>query len=255
MEYSDEVRRHKRYMGLLTKVAQEVLRAGKEMPIITLLEFQDRIISMKYNKTNEHRNGIHHGEYLSFKNLPTEFLEKHKDEITLYVNVEPCIMCDGMIKLAGVNKVVFSCENDRFGSSLLPAKIKNDSKLKCIPFIYRKEAIVTLRQFYLQENKNAPKTRRKEGRSLDLETFPALNWSAYFPTFDEFYKTMFNTSKTDEAVAMDIYTNNKDLEPLDPLMIKPDENENFEATILENCKTFWDEWREPKKAKTTVDDL
>ena len=249
MEYSEEFLKHKHFMCLLTKAAHEVLREGKEMPIITLLEFQGKIISFKYNKTNEHKNGIHHGEYLSFKDLPLDFLEKHKNDITLYVNVEPCIMCDGMIKLVGLKRVVFSCENDRFGSSLLPAKVRESSTCELIPFIYRKEAVVTLRQFYLQENKNAPKTRRKEGRALDLETFPALNWSAYFKDFDEFYEAIFDSTKMDMAVAQDIYNNNKDLEPLDLQLIQPTEDESIKEGILEEAKSFWESWREPKKTK------
>lgn len=248
MEYSSSFLKHRSFMRLLTLVAQEILKDGREMPIVTFLVFQDRIISLKYNKTNEDKNGIHHGEYLSFKDLPAGFLEKHKEDITLYVNVEPCIMCDGMIKLVGLKNVVFSCENERFGSSLLPDPIKNTNKPAIIPFIYRKEAVVTLRQFYLQENKNAPKTRRKEGRSLDIEAFPAIKWSSYFTDFDGFYSTIFDSEKMDKAVAENIYTRNLDLEPLDPTLIQPI-NEPLIESIIDDIKVFWEDWREPKRSK------
>jgi len=36
---------------------------------------------------------------------------------TLYVTVEPCIMCAYAINLAGVERVVFGCENDKFGGT------------------------------------------------------------------------------------------------------------------------------------------
>ncbi|CAI8505235.1 unnamed protein product [Hanseniaspora opuntiae] len=248
MEYSESFLKHKSFMRLLTLVAQEILKEGKEMPIVTLLVFQDKIISLKYNKTNEDKNGIHHGEYLSFKDLPDGFLEKHKEDITLYVNVEPCIMCDGMIKLVGLKNVVFSCENERFGSSLLPESVKNTNKVAMIPFIYRKEAIVTLRQFYLQENKNAPKTRRKEGRSLDIETFPSIQWSSYFKDFDNFYRTIFDTKNMDRLLAEKIYNNNSDLETLDSTLIHP-VNEPLVQGIIDDIKAFWEAWREPKRNK------
>lgn len=238
-------------MRILTLVAQEILKDGKEMPIVTFLVFQDKIISLKYNKTNENKNGIHHGEYLSFKDLPIGFLEKHKEDITLYVNVEPCIMCDGMIKLVGLNNVVFSCENERFGSSLLPNLVKNTNKIAMIPFIYRKEAIVTLRQFYLQENKNAPKTRRKEGRTLDFETFPNIKWSSYFTDFDDFYRTIFDTEYMDTVLAEKIYYNNLDLEPLDLKLIQPNSEPLIEG-IINDINNFWEAWREPKRNKISI---
>lgn len=144
--YSETMLMHKKVMLVLTDIAQEVLISGKEMPIITLLTFQNKIISINYNKTNENKNGIHHGEYLSFKNLPIDFLEKHIEDVTLYVNVEPCIMCESMIQQMGLKKVVFSCENERFGASLLPKNALQPDRLQIIPYILRKEAIVTLRQ-------------------------------------------------------------------------------------------------------------
>lgn len=242
-------------MLLLTKISQEVLIAGKEMPIISLLFFENTIISINFNKTNENKNGIHHGEYLIFKSLPVDFVEKHIQDVTLYVNVEPCIMCESMIQQMGVKKVVFSCENERFGASLLPENAKHTEKLKVIPFIFRKEAVITLRQFYLQENKNAPKTRRKEGRLLDFKTFPKMNWSVYFPSFDLFYSTYFKEGKEYLNKAKTIYNNNLDLEELNMDLITLKVNENSEAIepILETtqlqAKDFWEEWKEPKKRK------
>ena len=38
-------------------------------------------------------------------------------ECTLYVTVEPCIMCAYALKLSGIRKVVFGCENDKFGGN------------------------------------------------------------------------------------------------------------------------------------------
>ena len=255
--YSASFSKHVNIMMILTKIAQEVLISGKEMPIITLLTYKDNIISITYNKTNENKNGIHHGEYLAFKSLPIEFVKNHIADVTLYVNVEPCIMCESMIQQMGVKKVVFSCENDRFGASLLPQRVKSKDTLQLIPYIFRKEAIITLRQFYLQENKNAPKKRRKEGRALDLKTFPDLKWNSYFSTFDTFYKTIFDTKTISVEEAEKIYEENLDLEQLNMDLIKLKANEDDEITenqiVLESVesqvKQFWNDWKETKKRK------
>jgi tRNA(Arg) A34 adenosine deaminase TadA len=36
-------------------------------------------------------------------------------ETTLYVTVEPCIMCASALRQMGIARVYFGCENDRFG--------------------------------------------------------------------------------------------------------------------------------------------
>ncbi|XBW35633.1 hypothetical protein QEN19_001207 [Hanseniaspora menglaensis] len=257
--YSQSFLKHKQVMMTLTEIAQEVLIAGQEMPIITLLTFKDEIIALNYNKTNENKNGIHHGEYLTFRSLPAEFIEKHIEEVTLYVNVEPCIMCESMIQQMGVKQVVFGCENERFGASLLPDKTNHANNLQMIPYILRKESIITLRQFYLQENKNAPKTRRKEGRLLDLNEFPSLHWKSYFTCFEKFASVVFDSKKIQLEDAKKIYFNDLDLEEIqmDLIKLKSSDAEYKESkNLLDKIETqvieFWLSWKEPKKRKSIV---
>ena len=38
-------------------------------------------------------------------------------ESTLYVTVEPCIMCAYALNLVKIKRVVFGCENDKFGGN------------------------------------------------------------------------------------------------------------------------------------------
>jgi tRNA-specific adenosine deaminase 2 len=38
-------------------------------------------------------------------------------DCTLYVTVEPCIMCAYALNIAGIKHVVFGCENDKFGGN------------------------------------------------------------------------------------------------------------------------------------------
>jgi len=71
----------------------------------------------------------------------------------------------------------------------------------------------------------------------------------YFKDFDKFYEAIFDSTKMDMAVAQDIYNNNKDLEPLDLQLIQPTEDESIKEGILEEAKSFWESWREPKKTK------
>lgn len=101
---------------------------------------------------------------------------------TLYVTVEPCIMCASALYMLGVKHVVFGCKNDKFGgcgSILHINEHKTGTNIgatyTCQSGLYEMEAIEVLRQFYLQENPLAPKPQRKKRRTTTTTTTTTAN--------------------------------------------------------------------------------
>ena len=95
--------------------------------------------------------------------------------ITLYVTVEPCVMCASALRQIGIGRVIYGCGNDRFGGcgSVINVNSSCVSPLDVLlcpnppremldthpPFVaeggfYREEAIMLLRRFYMSENQN-----------------------------------------------------------------------------------------------------
>jgi len=99
-------------------------------------------------------------------------------ETTLYVTVEPCIMCASALRQMGIKEVFFGCENDRFGgcgSVLGVNRALDHPKHPTYPAtsgFCREEAILLLRRFYMTENTNAPAPRSKVNRVLKTEIVP-----------------------------------------------------------------------------------
>jgi tRNA(Arg) A34 adenosine deaminase TadA len=94
-------------------------------------------------------------------------------ECTLYVTVEPCVMCASLLRQFQVKEVFFGAANDRFGGT---GGVFNIHSCKSMDQPYpvsggwlRKEAILLLRRFYVQENGRAPVPRGKKGRVLKVE--------------------------------------------------------------------------------------
>ena len=87
-------------------------------------------------------------------------MAKHPQSILrstdLYVTVEPCIMCASALRQYGIRAVYFGCLNDRFGGCGGVMSIHQDESVdKGFPVfggLYREEAIMLLRRFYVQEN-------------------------------------------------------------------------------------------------------
>lgn len=52
---------------------------------------------------------------LSDETLTPHAVEYPLKDTTLYVTVEPCIMCASALRQVGIKEVYFGCGNDRFG--------------------------------------------------------------------------------------------------------------------------------------------
>jgi tRNA-specific adenosine deaminase 2 len=110
----------------------------------------------------------------------TEILQAHPPGIfnttDLYVTVEPCIMCASALRQFGIRAVYFGCYNERFGGTGGVLNIHQDESVDP-PYpvyggIFREEAIMLLRRFYVQENEKAPEPRGKKERVLKTEILP-----------------------------------------------------------------------------------
>lgn len=102
-------------------------------------------------------------------------------QITLYVTVEPCVMCASALRQVGIGRVVYGCGNDRFGGcgSVLDVStskmLDTNVSFEAVGGYYREEAIMLLRRFYMSENQNAPNPKKKTTRVLKTEIPPPPN--------------------------------------------------------------------------------
>jgi len=111
---------HESWMKHALTVAQKGLDRG-EVPVGCVMVFEGETIAEGHNEVNATLNATRHAEIVAFDNLLCYCKTKNlnvKDvcsKLTLYVTVEPCIMCACALRLTGINHVVYGCDNDRFG--------------------------------------------------------------------------------------------------------------------------------------------
>ncbi|EJS43116.1 tad2p [Saccharomyces arboricola H-6] len=153
-----------------------------------------QVMAYGMNDTNKSLTGVAHAEFMGIDQIKVMLgsrgvIDVFKD-ITLYVTVEPCIMCASALKQLGIGRVVFGCGNERFGGNgtvlsvnrdtcTLAPKSSGGKGYESIPGILRREAIMLLRYFYVRQNERAPNPRSKNDRVLDKSTFPPIEWSKY----------------------------------------------------------------------------
>ncbi|KAI0276165.1 cytidine deaminase-like protein [Russula aff. rugulosa BPL654] len=166
------------------EMAEEAL-AASEVPIGCVFVRGGRAIARARNRTNELRNATRHAELEAIDAIladpsltPPSLLATGTyplTDTTLYVTVEPCIMCASALRQMGIKRVFYGCANERFGGcgSVLGVN-KSLAHPKHPPFdatdgYCREEAIIILRRFYITENTNAPTPRSKTNRVLKTD--------------------------------------------------------------------------------------
>ena len=100
-----------------------------EVPVGALIVYKNRIIAKGHNLTEKLTDFTAHAEMQVFTSA-SEFLNnKYLNECTLYVTLEPCIMCAGAAFWTRIGRIVFGSSDERRGyervnESLLHPKTK-----------------------------------------------------------------------------------------------------------------------------------
>ena len=96
--------------------AQQALAAG-EVPIGAVIVSRGRIIARGHNLTETLHDVTAHAEMQAITAAQEALGGKYLNECTLYVSVEPCIMCAGAIGWAQMGRVVYGAADPKRGFS------------------------------------------------------------------------------------------------------------------------------------------
>ena len=103
-----------KYMRLALVEAEEALSRG-EVPIGCLIVCEGRIIGRGHNLTETLRDVTAHAEMQAITAAAMTLGGKYLQDCTLYVTVEPCVMCAGALGWAQVSRVVFGAKDEKRG--------------------------------------------------------------------------------------------------------------------------------------------
>ena len=86
-----------------------------EVPVGAIIVFENRIIAKGHNLTEKLNDFTAHAEMQVFTSA-SEFLNnKYLNKCTLYVTLEPCIMCAGAAFWTRIGRIVFGSNDERRG--------------------------------------------------------------------------------------------------------------------------------------------
>ena len=129
---------HDNHSKLMQLAINEAIKARQndEVPVgATLVAESGKILSLAHNNTINLSDPTAHAEILALRMAAEKLLNYRLLNTTLYVTVEPCIMCMGAIIHARVSRIVFGTNDPRWGAAGSIYNFANDPRLNHKPEI------------------------------------------------------------------------------------------------------------------------
>lgn len=144
--YTDEY-----YMKEALKEAIKAREAG-EIPVGAVVVCQRQIIARAYNQTERLNDATAHAEMIAITSAFNHLGAKYLPDCTLYVTLEPCIMCAGAGFWSQLQKVVYGASDKKRGYARLSENILHP-KTKVISGIMASESKELLDDFFREIRK------------------------------------------------------------------------------------------------------
>ncbi|MBR4835438.1 MAG: tRNA adenosine(34) deaminase TadA [Clostridia bacterium] len=103
------------FMEEAIKLALEAAERD-EVPVGAICVRDGKIISMASNTREESKCATHHAEILAIEAACRALGGWRLPGVTLYVTMEPCVMCGGAIINSRIERVVYGAKDHRFGA-------------------------------------------------------------------------------------------------------------------------------------------
>ncbi|HBO85268.1 MAG: tRNA-specific adenosine deaminase [Deltaproteobacteria bacterium GWC2_42_11] len=119
---------HDYFMSLALKEAKKAEKKG-EVPIGCVIVHGGRIIGKGHNLRETKNDPTLHAEIIALKKASKTLGSWRLSGTTVYVTIEPCIMCMGALILARVKRIVFGCYDKKGGACGSLYDISQDKRL------------------------------------------------------------------------------------------------------------------------------
>jgi tRNA(adenine34) deaminase len=122
------------FMKQAINEATKAIEEG-EVPVGAIIVCNNQIIARAHNQTQALDDVTAHAEIIAITAASNHMGAKYLKDCTLYVTLEPCIMCAGALYWAQIDKVVYGASDEkrgfmRYGKEMLHPKTKLEFGVK-----------------------------------------------------------------------------------------------------------------------------
>lgn len=140
-----------KYMQLALKEAKKAYQNG-DVPVGCIIVKDDVVIAKGYNIRQAKKDTLGHAEIVAIKKACKKLNAWILEGCTMYVTLEPCLMCAGAILNARIKKLVYATEEPKFGSIESVANVLDNNKynhrVEIEKGVLKEEASLLLKNFF-----------------------------------------------------------------------------------------------------------
>ncbi|GAA4407741.1 nucleoside deaminase [Nibrella viscosa] len=133
----------------MTEALQQAKKASDagEIPVGAVIACRNRIIAKAFNQTERLNDVTAHAEMLAIT-AATQYLGgKYLIDCTLYVTLEPCLMCAGALYWSQIDRIVIGAPDPKRGFSRIQSPVLHP-KTKLMTGVLAAESQVLLTKFF-----------------------------------------------------------------------------------------------------------
>lgn len=102
------------YMQQALIEAQKAYDAA-EVPVGAIIVMNNRIIARAHNQVELLNDSTAHAEIMAITTAFNFLSSKYLPDATLYVTIEPCLMCSGALYWSKIGRIVYGANDDKNG--------------------------------------------------------------------------------------------------------------------------------------------
>jgi tRNA(adenine34) deaminase len=123
-----------------------------EIPVGAVIVYNNQVIGRAHNLTEALNDVTAHAEMQAFTAAANTLGGKYLSECTLYVTLEPCIMCAGASYWTQIGKIVYGAADEERGFTKIKKKILHP-KTRVLSGILEQECSRILKDFFRKKRK------------------------------------------------------------------------------------------------------
>ena len=149
-----------KFMKIALNEAKKALK-NDEVPVGCVITQNGKVIAKGYNKKEQKKCAIFHAEIIAIEKACKKIGDWRLNDCTLYVTMEPCVMCAGAIYNHRIGKVVIGVLEPNCGACGSGIDILNNnnycSKTEVKKGVMQKECLSLLQKFFKQRREDSNK--------------------------------------------------------------------------------------------------
>ncbi len=139
------------YMQQAIKEAKRAM-AEDEVPVGAIIVMNERIIAKGYNQVEKLTDSTAHAEIIALTSAFSFLGSKYLPDATLYVTVQPCLMCSGALYWSKIGRIVYGAEDEKNGYKRVAQNISSfHPKTIIIGGILKEECARLIKDFFKEK--------------------------------------------------------------------------------------------------------